>query len=81
MYMCYHKSIAESQVMCSTIRPTYRLSYDNATELLQMNVEEEADLYLLDEVAKARREWRMAQVRYLLKSLSSVLSRYGVYLF
>ncbi|KAG0569483.1 hypothetical protein KC19_6G093600 [Ceratodon purpureus] len=54
-------SIAESQVMCSTIRPTYRLSYDNALELLQMNVEEEADLYLLDEVAQVRRQWRMGQ--------------------
>jgi len=53
--------------MCSTIRPTYRLSYDNAIELLQMNVEEEADLHLLDEVAKARREWRMAQVSNLLR--------------
>lgn len=60
--------------MCSTIRPTYRLSYDNAVELLQMNVEEEADLNLLDEVAQSRREWRTAQVSYLLKSPESVLS-------
>lgn len=64
--------------MCSTIRPTYRLSYDNAIELLQMNVDEEADLYLLDEVANARREWRMAQVSYLLKSQCSVLSEVTV---
>ncbi|XP_024394538.1 ribonuclease II, chloroplastic/mitochondrial [Physcomitrium patens] len=54
-------SIAESEVMCSTIKPTYRLSYDNAAELLSMNVEEEAELYLLAEVAKSRREWRNSQ--------------------
>jgi exoribonuclease-2 len=60
--------------MCSTIRPTYRLSYDNAVELLQMNVEEEADLYLLDEVAQVRREWRMGQVSYLLKGRRGVHS-------
>ena len=60
--------------MCSTIRPTYRLSYDNVVELLQMNVEEEADLYLLDEIAQVRREWRMAQVSYLLKDSRSVVS-------
>lgn len=59
--MSSHKSIAESEVMCSTIKPTYRLSYDNAAELLSMNVEEEAELYLLAEVAKSRREWRNSQ--------------------
>lgn len=53
--------------MCSTIRPTYRLSYESANELLQLDVEEEAELYLLDEAAKARREWRMAQVRHFCK--------------
>lgn len=63
--MSSHKSIAESEVMCSTIKPTYRLSYDNAAELLSMNVEEEAELYLLAEVAKSRREWRNSQVVYL----------------
>jgi exoribonuclease R len=64
--------------MCSTIRPTYRLSYDNAVELLQMNVEEEADLYLLDEVAQVRREWRMGQVSYLLKGRRGVHSEVTV---
>lgn len=43
-------------MVCSTIRPTYRLSYDSVAELLLMHVEEEAELYLLAEVAKLRRE-------------------------
>ena len=44
--------MAESAVVCSTIRPAYRLSYDSVAELLLMHVEEEAELYLLAEVAK-----------------------------
>ncbi|CAK9266221.1 unnamed protein product [Sphagnum jensenii] len=54
-------SLAESEVVCSTIRPTYRLSYDNATELLSMNLKEEGDLHMLAEVANLRREWRKGQ--------------------
>jgi hypothetical protein len=55
-------SLAESEVVCSTIRPTYRLSYDNATELLSMNLKEEGDLHMLAEVANLRHEWRKGQV-------------------
>jgi exoribonuclease R len=66
--------MAESEVVCSTIRPTYRLSYDSVAELLLMHVEEEAELYLLAEVANLRREWRTAQVITLLDKLEGHLN-------
>lgn len=56
------KSIAEYAVMNSTVRPTYRLSYDNVTELLLMEVPEEPELYLLAEAATMRANWRHSQV-------------------
>ncbi|KAG6551326.1 hypothetical protein Mapa_007112 [Marchantia paleacea] len=54
-------SIAEYAVMNSTIRPTYRMSYDNVTELLLMEVQEEPELYLLAEAATLRANWRHSQ--------------------
>lgn len=65
--------MAENEVVCSTIRPTYRLSYDSVAELLLMHVEEEAELYLLAEVAKLRQEWRSAQVITLLDKFGGLL--------
>ena len=52
LHASFSYSVAESAVVCSTIRPADRLSYDSVAELLIMHVEKEADLYLLAEVAK-----------------------------
>ncbi|KAL2635015.1 hypothetical protein R1flu_006494 [Riccia fluitans] len=54
-------SIAEYAVMNSIVRPTYRMSYDNVTELLLFEVPEEPELYLLAEAATLRAKWRASQ--------------------
>lgn len=73
LYAYFSNSMAESEVVYSTIRPTYRLSYDSAAELLVMHVEEEAELYFLAEVGKLD-EWRTAQLLTLLDKLEGHLN-------
>ncbi|GFQ04786.1 ribonuclease ii chloroplastic/mitochondrial [Phtheirospermum japonicum] len=53
--------IAEYSVENSVIKPTYMLTYESATELLHLNLEEEAELRLLSEAAALRFQWRRGQ--------------------
>lgn len=54
-------SIAEYSVDNSIIKPTYMLTYESATELLHLNLEEEAELKILSEAAALRLQWRLQQ--------------------
>ncbi|OEL26014.1 Ribonuclease II, chloroplastic/mitochondrial [Dichanthelium oligosanthes] len=45
----------------SVIKPTYMLTYESATELLYMNLEEEEELRILQEAASIRAQWRRSQ--------------------
>ncbi|KAE8666194.1 Ribonuclease II [Hibiscus syriacus] len=54
-------SIAEYSVQNSIIKPTYMLTYESATELLHLNLEEEAELKILSEAASLRLKWRRQQ--------------------
>lgn len=56
-------SIAEYLVENSIIKPTYMLTYESASELLHLNLEEEVELRLLSEAAMLRLQWRRGQVR------------------
>ncbi|KAL1804753.1 hypothetical protein ACET3Z_027821 [Daucus carota] len=54
-------SIAEYNIENSFIRPTYMLTYESASELLHLNLSEEAELRLLSEAAALRLQWRREQ--------------------
>ncbi|RWR95417.1 ribonuclease II, chloroplastic/mitochondrial isoform X1 [Cinnamomum micranthum f. kanehirae] len=54
-------SISEYTIDNSIIRPTYMLTYESATELLHLNLEEEAELRILSEAAALRLQWRRQQ--------------------
>ncbi|XP_057534015.1 ribonuclease II, chloroplastic/mitochondrial-like isoform X2 [Amaranthus tricolor] len=54
-------SIAEYSVENTIIRPTYMLTYESASELLHLNLEEEAELKILSEAAALRLKWRRSQ--------------------
>lgn len=54
-------SIAEYNVENSIIKPTYMLTYESASELLYLNLEEEAELKILSEAAALRSQWRRNQ--------------------
>lgn len=54
-------SIAECSVFNSVIKPTYMLTYESASELLNLNLEEEVELRILSEAANLRLNWRRQQ--------------------
>ncbi|KAJ0984005.1 hypothetical protein J5N97_002361 [Dioscorea zingiberensis] len=54
-------SIAEYTIDNSIIRPTYMLTYESASELLHLNLEEESELRILAEAAALRLGWRRQQ--------------------
>ncbi|XP_054780859.1 ribonuclease II, chloroplastic/mitochondrial isoform X2 [Prosopis cineraria] len=54
-------SIAECSVDNSVIKPTYMLTYESASELLHLNLEEEVELRILSEAANLRLNWRRQQ--------------------
>ncbi|XP_027337801.1 ribonuclease II, chloroplastic/mitochondrial isoform X5 [Abrus precatorius] len=54
-------SIAECSVFNSLIKPTYMLTYESASELLHLNLEEEGQLRILSEAAYLRSNWRRQQ--------------------
>ncbi|KAL5549913.1 hypothetical protein UlMin_000089 [Ulmus minor] len=54
-------SIAEHTVDNSIIKPTYMLTHDSASELLHLDLAEEADLKILSEAATLRLQWRCQQ--------------------
>ncbi|XP_065852637.1 ribonuclease II, chloroplastic/mitochondrial [Euphorbia lathyris] len=53
--------IAEYSVVNSIIKPTYMLTYESASELLHLNLEEESELRILSEAAGRRFQWRRQQ--------------------
>lgn len=54
-------SIAEYSINNSIIKPTYMLTYESASELLNLNLEEEVELKILLEAALRRLQWRREQ--------------------
>ncbi|RDX99823.1 Ribonuclease II, chloroplastic/mitochondrial, partial [Mucuna pruriens] len=54
-------SIAEYSLCNSVIKPTYMLTYESASELLHLNLQEEGELQILSEAANLRSNWRRQQ--------------------
>ncbi|KAG9454669.1 hypothetical protein H6P81_007573 [Aristolochia fimbriata] len=54
-------SIAEYTIENSIIKPTYMLTYESASELLYLSLEEEVELRILSEAASLRLRWRREQ--------------------
>ncbi|MEB3306708.1 MAG: RNB domain-containing ribonuclease [Cyanobacteriota bacterium] len=58
--------IAAYGLQRSWVQPRYRLSYDDADELLDLAPPEEADLAQMDQLLQRRRAWRVSQGALLL---------------
>lgn len=54
-------AIADYSIHVSTIKPTYRLTYDDVDEMLQLGLTAEPELADLAAAAELRRDWRQAQ--------------------
>lgn len=50
------------------------LTYESATELLYLNLEEEAELKILSEAAAIRSQWRRNQVYFLRAAFDNFLT-------
>ncbi|MBF2028095.1 MAG: VacB/RNase II family 3'-5' exoribonuclease [Oscillatoriales cyanobacterium C42_A2020_001] len=54
-------AIADYAIHASHIKTTYRLTYDDVDEMLELGVQGESELEAIADLAKRRREWRRAQ--------------------
>ncbi|EDX86422.1 RNB-like protein [Synechococcus sp. PCC 7335] len=54
-------SVAEYSIQPSVVKPTYRLTYDDADEMIELGVQAESELLALFDHAKQRLSWRKSQ--------------------
>jgi exoribonuclease II len=54
-------AVAEYQIATSTIEPTYRLTYEDVEEMLQLRIPAEVEIESLATAAKLRNRWRLSQ--------------------
>jgi exoribonuclease II len=53
--------VQDYQIRVSSVKPTYRLTYEDADEILELGVEAEPELEAIAAWAKRRSSWRIAQ--------------------
>jgi exoribonuclease II len=54
-------AVAEYEITTSTIEPTYRLTYEDVEEMLQLRIPGEMEIESLAQASKLRHQWRMSQ--------------------
>jgi len=54
-------AVQEYSIHPSLIKPTYRLTYEDVDEMLEMGVQGEPEIHALSEWAKVREKWRQSQ--------------------
>ncbi|NEZ58038.1 RNB domain-containing ribonuclease [Adonisia turfae] len=54
-------AVEEYAIKASRIKPTYRLTYDDVDEMLELGLKAEPELNEIAESAKRRRQWRKSQ--------------------
>jgi exoribonuclease-2 len=54
-------AVEEYEITTSTIKPTYRLTYDDVDEMLQLGIQGEAEIDVIAKQAKLRSQWRHSQ--------------------
>ncbi|MEC4892332.1 MAG: ribonuclease R [Oscillatoria sp. PMC 1051.18] len=53
--------VADYSIHASLIKPTYRLTYDDVDEMLQLGIKAESEISILAEAAQQRSQWRQNQ--------------------
>ncbi|MBE9067963.1 VacB/RNase II family 3'-5' exoribonuclease [Leptolyngbya cf. ectocarpi LEGE 11479] len=54
-------AVEEYDIKASLIKPTYRLTYEDVDEMLELGLKAEPELNAIAELAKQRRKWRKSQ--------------------
>lgn len=65
--------IQKYEIHSSLIKPTYRLTYDDVDEMLQLGLQNEPEIADLAQQAQLRRHWRKAQGSIQIKMPESVI--------
>ncbi|NEQ71753.1 MAG: VacB/RNase II family 3'-5' exoribonuclease [Okeania sp. SIO2C9] len=53
--------VVDYSIHASLIKPTYRLTYDDVDEMLQLQIKLEPEIHVLNQLAKQRFQWRQSQ--------------------
>lgn len=70
-------AVERYQIAPSLIKPTYRLTYDDVDEMLELGIQAETELINLASWAKRRQAWREAQGAISIKMPESVIKVNG----
>jgi exoribonuclease II len=54
-------AVAEYEITTSTIEPTYRLTYEDVEEMLQLGIPGEGEIESIAKASKLRTQWRLSQ--------------------
>ena len=54
-------AVQDYSIHASLIKPTYRLTYEDVDEMLELRVQGEPEIHLLNDWAKCREKWRLSQ--------------------
>jgi exoribonuclease II len=54
-------AVIEYQIAPATIRPTYRLTYEDVDEMLQLGIQNEPEVEAIAKLGKLRHQWRQSQ--------------------
>ena len=65
--------IQEYEIHSSLIKPTYRLTYDDVDEMLQLGIQNEPEIPDLAQKSQLRREWRKSQGAIQIKMPESII--------
>ena len=54
-------AVQDYSIHISTVKPTYRLTYDDVDEMLELGIEAEPEISAIADLAKLRQKWRETQ--------------------
>ncbi len=70
-------AIEDYRISPSLIRPTYRLTYDDVDEILQLEVEAEPEIRAIADWAEIRQQWRLSQGAISIRMPEAIIKVHG----
>jgi exoribonuclease II len=70
-------AVEEYEITTSTIEPTYRLTYEDVEEMLQLGIPGEREIETIAKASKLRTQWRLSQGSININMPESTVKVYG----
>jgi exoribonuclease II len=70
-------AVEEYEITTSTIKPTYRLTYEDVEEMLQLGIPGEREIETIAKASKLRTQWRLSQGSININMPESTVKVYG----